>query len=487
MIEATEKDNRERYVDWLSQKVSPAQLSELYMSYEVIDEFCIKTKVLKQSLLKTTDIDIIKMAQKTVEQNKLFRYQHKREISKICSAMRYYITYIKENISAKSENKSSMGIGLETISKTELPIPETEIKKNTANVVAAHLIEDENADNPQAIKELSFSEISDLAYTKPIYASYFGDEIQGFSSWKQLYIKVFKKLYDDYADVIPLNKSFNTVNGRMDFCTSEHYGLMVAPKEILNEKYLETNLSAIDIVRKIKSLLDICLVDEENLIIKYEKKADIHPSEELKSSKRIKNNANGEAFFNWLNNEQGMAIPTCRSYVSAVNTAEQYAIDNEFVNCRLYSDNYHEAKATADELFSNKFFMEYNDKQHNRFRAGINKLLLYISSSGNTIVTPTISINIEPFTEILIEKFSKGYRINSPLELRKFKKYWEKYHDSMIDMDDDNITKCIQQCGIIHEEKVYIPEKILDEDTRMKLFSFINDNFQSGKSGNGKK
>ena len=314
MIEATEKDNRERYVDWLSQKVSPAQLSELYMSYEVIDEFCIKTKVLKQSLLKTTDIDIIKMAQKTVEQNKLFRYQHKREISKICSAMRYYITYIKENISAKSENKSSMGIGLETISKTELPIPETEIKKNTANVVAAHLIEDENADNPQAIKELSFSEISDLAYTKPIYASYFGDEIQGFSSWKQLYIKVFKKLYDDYADVIPLNKSFNTVNGRMDFCTSEHYGLMVAPKEILNEKYLETNLSAIDIVRKIKSLLDICLVDEENLIIKYEKKADIHPSEELKSSKRIKNNANGEAFFNWLNNEQGMAIPTCRSY-----------------------------------------------------------------------------------------------------------------------------------------------------------------------------
>lgn len=482
MIEATEKDNRERYVDWLSQKVSPAQLSELYMSYEVIDEFCIKTKVLKQSLLKTTDIDIIKMAQKTVEQNKLFRYQHKREISKICSAMRYYITYIKENISAKSENKSSMGIGLETISKTELPIPETEIKKNTANVVAAHLIEDENADNPQAIKELSFSEISDLAYTKPIYASYFGDEIQGFSSWKQLYIKVFKKLYDDYADVIPLNKSFNTVNGRMDFCTSEHYGLMVAPKEILNEKYLETNLSAIDIVRKIKSLLDICLVDEENLIIKYEKKADIHPSEELKSSKRIKNNANGEAFFNWLNNEQGMAIPTCRSYVSAVNTAEQYAIDNEFVNCRLYSDNYHEAKATADELFSNKFFMEYNDKQHNRFRAGINKLLLYISSSGNTIVTPTISINIEPFTEILIEKFSKGYRINSPLELRKFKKYWEKYHDSMIDMDDDNITKCIQQCGIIHEEKVYIPEKILDEDTRMKLFSFINDNFQSGKT-----
>lgn len=469
MIEATEKDNRECYVNWLSQKVSPAQLSELYMSYEIIDEFCIKTKVLNQSLLQTTDIDIVKIAQKTVEQNKLFRYQYKREISKISSAMRYYITYIKQNISVKSENKSAIETGLETISKTELPMIQNEQDKSYN-------------DEPQAIKELLFSEISDLSYTRPIYASYFGDEIQGVSSWKQLYINIFKKLYDDYADVIPLNKSFNTVNGRMDFCTSEHYSLMVAPKEILNGKYLETNLSAIDLVRKIKSLLDICLVDEKNLIIKYEKKADTHPFEEMKSLRRIRNTANGEAFFNWLNNEQGMAIPTCRSYVSAVNTAERYAIDNEFVNCRLYSDNYQEAKATADELFSNKSFIEYNDKQHNRFRAGINKLLLYISSGGNTIATPTISINIEPFTEILTEKFSKGYRINSPLELRKFKKYWEEYHDSMIDMDDDNITKCIQQCGITYEEKVYIPEKMLDEDTRMKLFSFISDNFQSGKT-----
>lgn len=469
MIEATEKDNRECYVNWLSQKVSPAQLSELYMSYEIIDEFCIKTKVLNQSLLQTTDIDIVKIAQKTVEQNKLFRYQYKREISKISSAMRYYITYIKQNISVKNENKSAMETGLETISKIELPMIQNEQDKSYN-------------DEPQAIKELSFSEISDLSYTRPIYASYFGDEIQGVSSWKQLYINIFKKLYDDYADVIPLNKSFNTVNGRMDFCTSEHYSLMIAPKEILNGKYLETNLSAIDLVRKIKSLLDICLVDEKNLIIKYEKKADTHPFEEMKSLRRIRNTANGEAFFNWLNNEQGMAIPTCRSYVSAVNTAERYAIDNEFVNCRLYSDNYQEAKATADELFSNKSFIEYNDKQHNRFRAGINKLLLYISSGGNTIATPTISINIEPFTEILTEKFSKGYRINSPLELRKFKKYWEEYHDSMIDMDDDNITKCIQQCGITYEEKVYIPEKMLDEDTRMKLFSFISDNFQSGKT-----
>ena len=51
------------------------------------------------------------------------------------------------------------------------------------------------------------------------------------------------------------------------------------------------------------------------------------------------------------------------------------------------------------------------------------------------------------------------------VHLRKFKMYWEECHDSIIDMDDDNIIKCIQQCGIIYKEKVYMPEKMLDEDT----------------------
>ena len=79
MIEATEKDNRERYVDWLSQKVSPAQLSELYMSYEVIDEFCIKTKSIKAI---TSQDD---------------RYRHNKMAQKLLSKINYSAISIKEN------------------------------------------------------------------------------------------------------------------------------------------------------------------------------------------------------------------------------------------------------------------------------------------------------------------------------------------------------------------------------------------------------
>lgn len=456
MINTTEKNNRDRYLDWLSNKVTPAQLSELYMSYEAIDEFCIKTKVLKYSLLETTDINIIRLVQKTVEQNKVFRFQHKKGINKFSAAMRYYLTYIRENPVDASDNvtlsenqvtknaersiiqnekdkryadmypliykkiydslkESKKHVGnrgvtvvsiyenirriarcetikeiLDNVSwaycdeskhhKNRYHFSETEINKESVNVAVAdsNLIEEGENDKSDTTAEIDFAEIPDLSYTRPVCATYFGDEIQDVSSWKQLYVNAFKKLYEDYDHSIPLNQSFSTNNGRVDFCTSEYYNSMIAPKEIVNGKYLETNLSATDIIRKIKCLLDICLVDEENLSIKYVKKENVKFAENIKAQKSVKSNVNAEAFYDWLSGEQQMALPTCRSYVSAVNTAERYAKDNGFSNCRLYTDNYQEAKSTAAELFDDKVFADRNAQQHNRFRAGINKLLLYI-------------------------------------------------------------------------------------------------------------
>ena len=197
---------------------------------------------------------------------------------------------------------------------------------------------------------------------------------------------------------------------------------------------------------------------------------------------RSRNTPNGDTFFRWLNEEQGMESSSCRSYVSAINTAEQYAIENNFNHCILYTDNYQEAKATANELFGDYSFMECNDQQHNRLRTAINKLLTYIENGGNDIVVQIPSADLVPFTEILIERFPKGYRIGSAIELKRFKRYWEELYGAKIDMDDSGVEKNIEHCGIVHEEKIYMPQKMLDEDMKVKLFSYISNSFQSGKS-----
>ena len=473
----TEKDNRENFVAWLSNEVSPAQFSELYRFYDMIDEFCIKTEVLKESILQITDINLLKSAQRTIEQNKVFCFQNKKQLNKIYLALKYYMVYIKKNLVAEIQRLDTIITAMESVEKDEnpeLPIVyskqdkiyanicpvtykkiyellknlettfensgvttveiyensekvasceiikeildnvswsyregtkyhflEPEIKKishiandvlaplsemdDIENIESASFSEMDNTENMLSTLQVNFDNITDLSYTKPVFISYFGEKLQNISSWRQVYISIFKKLYEDYRDRMPINNPISSV----DFYTKEHLPSMCAPSEIEKDKYLETKLSATSIIRKIKILLDICLVDAENLVIKYEKKSD---------------------------------------------------------NLSIKKVN-------------NKMIQEEKN-----------------------VVLQKLSVNIEPFTNILVEKFPKGYRTGSPRELGKFKEYWKNVYGSVIDIDDDTITKSIEQCGIMYEEKVYMPQKMLDDDTKMKLFSYINHSFQSGKN-----
>lgn len=62
------------YMQYLAKKVSPYQLSEFYICYSEIEAFCMKTKVLQKPLFETTDFEIIKKVQYTIEQNMIFRH-----------------------------------------------------------------------------------------------------------------------------------------------------------------------------------------------------------------------------------------------------------------------------------------------------------------------------------------------------------------------------------------------------------------------------
>lgn len=451
LLTETKQNN---FVEWLSQANSPVLLSELLLAYKKIDEFCIDKKILECSLLEIIDLDVIKKVQYEIEHNRIFRFNNRIQMNKILEALRIYISYVigLSNIKTNDDKQSTV---------------EESHSNNNYNL---------NANENKCV--IDFSNIVDLSYTKPIKVFYFEDDIGRVSSWKELYVKVFRNLYEDYDYKIPKNKPFNLGNGRMDFCTQEYYPSMVAPKEIERGFYLETNLSATDIVRKIKLLLDICLVDEENIVIEFERNDNIWSE----STNRIRINSNADDFYEWLKNEQCMAISTCRSYVSAVNTAERFAIDNGFEHKELYTDDYYQAKKTVEELFNDEKFIEHNAQQHNRFKSALNKLLMYIGDEGDTAVGEKNSITLEPYIDILLEKFPRGYRMGSPLELKKFKRYWEKLYGTAIDIEDDEMLKHIERCGVKYEEKIYMPQKMLNDNIKTKLFSYIDNCFLTEKT-----
>lgn len=323
------------FMSWLSKKISPAQLSELYMVFQEIEQQAKKAKIVKKSLYENADVAVFKKICSNIEQSKVFKFTHKRQMGRINSALNYLIQYVQDG--------SSLSDGRMQIEK----------------------------ENKSSVED----------------------------------------------------REFSTANGR-----------------------------------------------------KYKRD-------------------DKEGFYQWMLNDQHMAEVTCRGYVSAIRGAEKYAEEHSLVSISLFGATAAEARETADALFEDAEFIEKNEGQHNRFRAAITKLLAYLGedwtvqdssfSAKRMNTSPQkddVQVDVKPYETVLIQKFPRGYRLGSSIEMRKFRRYFEEINENALEQEADEIEKIIGLCGIEHEGRVYAPETMLSEELRDRLFDFIDKSFEEGKT-----
>ncbi len=357
----------------------------------------------------------------------------------------------------------------------------------------------------QETRKIDFKNITSLAYTKPSKLTYFEDEIAITPSWTNVYVKIVNALYEDYPTVLPMEKSF-TDTGCPDLGGVDLARKMIAPKQISPGIYLETNYSATDIVRKIKALLDICLVDYENVVIEYELRKKEPPDQQTVPPKRTlqidsdvivdeeKNTPGENTFYYYLQSDLEMAEGTCRSYVSAIKELELFAEKRHYPYNHLFCCSAKDAVSLVQCLMSDNEFIQYNQLQHHRFTAALRKLLDYvgveksklqpISGLGSLEFIPksTLEIDKAPYIKVLRERFAKGYRLNSALEFKRFQGYYEKINESPFPDEGANLDEILKNCGIVSGGKVFLPETIISEEIRDRLLSYIDSLFQSGRS-----
>ena len=389
---------------------------------------------------------------------------------------------------------ATMSFGTWKYQEPHIDVPAaTDTEENTAPTTAT---------GKNEIHVVDFENIPPLVYTKPISFSYFEEATDGLRSWTDLYVKVFSALYEDYPHLLSVGASF-TVNGdgRVELGDSSMVHTMVAPKAIVTTDrkplFLETNLSANNIVGKIRFLLNLCSVDYENLVIKYSStraeaktNTDRSPVQESAywESPLLK------AFVAWML-ENGSAPATTRNYTGAIRSAEEYAKTHSLAHSVLFTDEHQLAVMTASDLFADEGFVAYNKRQHNRFRAAIAKLLEYYgvdspfqrqrpvkSEPAEEQHAPKISIDAALFRAVLISKFVRGFRMGSPLDMKKFRKYYEAETGQALSMQDDAIEQAIRACGIEYNEKVFVPDAMLPAELREKLFDTIRESFAEGKN-----
>lgn len=466
------------FMSWLSKKVSPAQLSELYMVFQEIEQQAKKAKIVKKSLYENTDVAVFKKIRSNIEQSKVFKFTHKRQMGRINSALNYLIQYTQDRASS-----AEVRVQIETDKASE--------KSKESSTVAMKQAEDR-----AGVKTIDLTAIPNMAFTKPVALSYFGNETQE-NSWHTLYADLCRQLIDDYPETFKqLRKDSQSRSTKVWPVDDAHTELLAAPKKVMRNYHIETNSSALDIMRAIRCLLDQCSVDYENIVITFIKRGDDETDDKpvASATERKYKRDDKKGFYQWMLNDQHMAEASCRGYASAICGAEKYAAEHSLESISLLGATAEEARKTADALFFDTEFIEKNEIQHNRFRAAITKLLAYLgedwtvpdkASSKRTNTTSkkdTVQVDVKPYETVLIQNFPRGYRLGSSIEMKKFRRYFEEINGYALKQESDEVEKIISQCGIEHEGRVYAPEAMLNDELRVKLFDFIDKNFEEGKT-----
>ena len=219
------KSIQDQYFAWLETQVSPAQLSELYMIYTDIEDFCLKRSVIKKKLFSLTNLADIRKVMNTVDSNKVFRFTYKKKLSKMSSAMRFYYRFVKEHPELLTQATPIKSTQNATPMETKPVEPSPE------------LVEYRETSAPSTVGtpayKIDFTNIRSLAFTQPTEYSYFGEEQAKVNSWTQLYVQVVKCLMDDYPDVLRsyINRNIGG-QGRCDFTDEAGMSSMTAPKKV---------------------------------------------------------------------------------------------------------------------------------------------------------------------------------------------------------------------------------------------------------------
>lgn len=504
---ASTKLNNENvsFKSWLSAKVSSEQLSDLCKALVEIEKRAKKLELVKDSLYDALEPSIIKNIMEKIEQSQVWKFIHYRQLPHIYSALNYLLEYADNKISKagsafdKSQTEYDSGHDISQDSPFEslpnqlnnvLNVKEDkDIDAPTleGTVINAKIFDSQNVDGCQKL-DLENPQI--VKFSKPVLVVYSGAEIvSSETSWSEAYVNILSILYAKYEDSFPVGMSFVGAN-RVDLCKDTDHVVMVRPREIAPNVFIETNLSAKDIVKRIKSILNFCHVSYTELSIFYKSLIDHEQKDGEETSVEAPKyyREDKEAFYRWLKEYQHMADATCRSYVSAIRRAEQFAEEHGFVSKRLYTPNVDEANATANELFVNKDFVQYNKEKHNRFKAAIANLLVFYGRQwepGQVTISPVdheLSVDTSSYKTILIDHFPKGFRLESALDMKRFKRYYEEFTGTELVLEQSKIESIIRNCGIVYEGRLYMPQTMLSEDMKDQLIAFIERCFDDGRS-----
>lgn len=480
------KTNQEQFTEWLSGRLSPAQMSEIYITYYDIDKYLQEEKILETPVLETMNLKKIESIKNMIMTNGKFRFVHRSKIEKYSKAIGYYHIWLSEWC------KES-----ETFAKTiDEPVEEKSLDVNKQLGIANEC---------DGIKVVKFGAGVSYPFTKVEYFEYFGKRHDNVGSWKKLYVEVLQCLVEDYPDEINDLKGKSLGSGtRIDIGNWEHSLMMTAPRVFETNLYVETNLNATNILDKIKHLLDVCRIDVENLVVAYSLKDNEHKEEiseenpkklevdepqltgaepivvstdNTESVKKIKEwnlrtflDEHNLEYVNKTSKSGCLWVLGGREIQSLMMQCWSHGVSFRF---RENGGNVTEGKSAWWAKLSEEQFKSWE-------RA-------YESNECKCAVVEDLGAESAPMNEeeeqlalILKDDYENGFRINSAIDRGRIKVFYNERFGKELSLSDEQLLVTLKKVGVVRENRIYAKQDDEQIDLLKQIFDDVMLVFENG-------
>ena len=219
-------------------------------------------------------------------------------------------------------------------------------------------------------------------------------------------------------------------------------------------------------------------------------------------------------FTMYMRDKCGLAEGTCRSYVSAIRSAEEYAKTHGYVRHSLYNVDVAEALQLIDELAKSRDFAKCNSRTYNFYWATFKKFSEMVGAEFNLpkihiekpkkdekswrdsfrptqMTMPEVAQNEEEaeacvefdkerYIDVLMQRYRSGMTFDS-IDFDIFREIYKDVYGSDIEVDDNELEKQLRKCGVFYNGRLFPAEAVIDNTTKDKLLSYISNSFSSGK------
>ena len=451
------KNSREAFLAWAKSAFPAQRCKWLEENILKMERFAVAAKMISGSIFDVTDTAELEAVYRASCKNKLFQIRHRKLAKNINEDFKEYIKYcsLKSDIREPASDSKAPTVSPETAS---------------ANVKIGSFV-------------VNFDAEESMAYTKPTSVSLFGKKLLRPSVWKDVYVCVIAALYEKHPDIFNSMQSFPG-SRRIEFAKPQDADRMLSPKLVSDSLCVETNFSATDFIKRLKTLLTMCEESHASLKITYEKRLDTAVINKPVADMPLPFTSE-TTFYSYLQDVAKLAERSCAAYVSNIRSAERYAAEHNYTSCSLFSEDNEITLATASELYKDPDFIRYNEQQHNRFTAAINKLLESIGAdipqkavaslgSDNKEIADSAEADSK-LVAVLKQHYEYGFKYDSIRELMRFRQFADAM-DIELTEDDESLKAAILACGTVIDDKVYCKS----DDMPKELQKIIDEVFASG-------